>query len=88
MNINSQTLSLILSIGTIILVFTNMNKEEKKQHFKSMTSEDRKEMILKEMKSKVIEVGSSVPNKNHDKEEVRKLIRIANFFPGLRDKSK
>ena len=49
-----------------------------------MTSEQRKELILKKMKAKGIEVGSGVPNKNYDSEKVYKLIHIANYFPELR----
>ena len=38
------------------------------------------------MKAKGIEVGSGVPNKKYDSEEVYELIYITNCFPELREK--
>ena len=38
------------------------------------------------MKDKGIEVGSGVPNKEYDSEEVYELIHISNYFPELREK--
>ena len=43
-----------------------MNKEARRKLFKSMTSEQRKELILKKMKAKGIEVGSGVPDKRYE----------------------
>ena len=63
-----------------------MNKEERTKKFKSMSSMQRKELILKKMKEKGIEVGSGIPNKKYDSKEVYELIHIARFFPELRDK--
>ena len=40
-----------------------MNKEERTIKFKSMSSIQRKELILKKMKERGIEVGSGIPNK-------------------------
>ena len=51
-----------------------------------MTSEQRKELILKKMKAKGIEVGSGVPDKKYENEEVYELIHIAKCFPELRGK--
>ena len=51
-----------------------------------MTSHERQELILMKMKAKRIEVGSGVPNKNYDSEEVYELIHIAKCFPELREK--
>ena len=65
-----------------------MNKEERRKRFKSMTSQQRQELILKKMKAKVIEVGSGVPNRKYDSEEIYELIHIANCFPELREKGK
>ena len=56
--------------------------------FKSMTSLERRELILKKMKAKGIKVGSGVPDKRYDSEEVFELIHIANCFPELRNKPK
>ena len=53
-----------------------------------MTSQERRELILKKMKAKGIEVGSGVPDKRYDREEVYELIHIANCFPELRNKGK
>ena len=86
MKINSQGLSLIFSIGTILITFFILDKEERRQKYKSMSSQERQELILKKMKAKGIEVGSGVPNKKYDSEEVYELIHIANCFPELREK--
>tara|TARA_Y100000589_G_scaffold163572_1_gene155470 strand:- start:741 stop:953 length:213 start_codon:yes stop_codon:yes gene_type:complete len=66
-----------------------MDKEKRIEFFKSMNSEQRKELILKKMKMKNIKVGSGVPNKTYYKhsKEVNELIRIANCFPELRNKN-
>ena len=53
-----------------------------------MTSQQRQKLILKKMKSKGIEIGSGLPNKRYNSEEVYDLIHIANCFPGLREKGK
>ena len=65
-----------------------MNKEERTKIFKSMSSIQRKEMILKKMKERGIEVGSGVPNKKYDSKEVYELIHVANCFPELRELKK
>ena len=65
-----------------------MNKEERRKRFKSVTSQQRQKLILKKMKAKGIEVGSGVPNKKYDSEEVYELIHIANCIPELREKGK
>ena len=53
-----------------------------------MSSQERQELILKKMKAKRIEVGSGVPNKKYDSEEIYELIHIINCFPELREKGK
>ena len=63
-----------------------MNKQERIKRFKSMSSIQRKELIIKKMKEKGIDVGSGIPNKKYDSKEVYELIQIANCFPELRDK--
>ena len=63
-----------------------MNKEERIKLFKSMSSIERKELILKKIKDKGIEVRSGVSNKVYDSKEVYELIHIANCFPELRKK--
>ena len=60
-----------------------MNKEERKKRFKSMSSMQRQELILKKMKEKGIEVGSGIPNKKYDSREVCELIHISKCFPEL-----
>ena len=67
-----------------------MDKKKRTEFFRSMTSDQRKELILKKMKAKNIEVGSGVPNKTYHKQskEINELIRIANCFPELRNKIK
>jgi len=86
MKINSQGWSLIFSIGTIVITFFVLDKEDRRKKYKSMSSKKRQELILKKMKTKGIEVGSGVPNKKYDNEEVYELIHIANCFPELREK--
>ena len=65
-----------------------MNKEERTKRFKSMSSMQRQELILKKMKERGIEVGSGIPNKKYDSKEVYELIHIANCLPELRGKIK
>ena len=65
-----------------------MNKEERTRRFKSMSSMQRQELILKKMKERGINVGSGVPNKKYDSREVYELIHIVNCFPELRKKNK
>ena len=65
-----------------------VNKDERTKYFKSMSSIQRQELILKKMKALGIEVGSGVPNKKYNSKEVYELIHIANCFPELREKNK
>ena len=67
-----------------------LDKKKRTEFFRSMTSDQRKELILKKMKAKNIEVGSGVPNKSYyrESEEVNELIRITNCFPELRNKNR
>ena len=63
-----------------------MNKEVRIKLFKSLSSEQRQELILKKMKERGLEVGSGVPNKKYDSKEVYELIYITNYLPELREK--
>ena len=63
-----------------------MDKEERTKRFKSMSSLQRQELMLKKMKDRGIEVGSGIPNKKYDSKEVYELIHIASCFPELRSK--
>ena len=63
-----------------------MNKTERIKRFKAMSSMQRQELILKKMKERGIEVGSGIPNKKYDTEEVYELIYLASCFPELREK--
>ena len=63
-----------------------MNKEERIKRFKSMSSIQRQELIIKKMKERGIEVGSGIHNKKYDSKEVFELIHITNCFPELRKK--
>ena len=56
------------------------------KRFKSMSSSERKALILKKMKAKGIEVGSGIPNKNYDSKEIYELIHITSCLPELREK--
>ena len=70
----------------IVIIFI-LDKERRKK-YKSMSSQERQNLILKKMKAKRIELGSGVPNKRYDSEEIYELIHIANCFPELREKRK
>ena len=63
-----------------------MNKEERTKRFKSMSSLQRQELILKKMKDRGIEVGSGIPNKKYDSKELYELIHFASCFTELREK--
>ena len=63
-----------------------MKKEERIKIFKSMSSKQRQELILKKMKERGIDVGSGIPNKKYESKEVYELIHIAKCFPELREK--
>ena len=51
-----------------------------------MSSSERRELILKKMKERGIKVGSGIPDKKYDSQDVYELIHIVNFFPELRVK--
>ena len=53
-----------------------------------MSSTERQKLILKKMKAEDVEVGSGVPNKKYNSDEIYELIHIANCFPELREKGK
>ena len=63
-----------------------MNKKERLKRIKSMSSSERQELILKKMKERGIEVGSGIPGKKYDSQEVYELIYITNCFTELRVK--
>ena len=63
-----------------------MNKEKRIKLFKSMSSSERQELILKKMKALGVEVGSGITNKEYYSKEVYELIHIANCFPEIREK--
>ena len=67
-----------------------LDKKRRIEFFRSLNSEERKELIIKKMKAKNIRVGSGVPDKsyNRENEEVNELIRIANCFPELRNRNR
>jgi len=65
-----------------------VNKKERIKKFKSMSSMQRQELILKKMKERAIEIGSGITNKKYDSEDVYELIHIANCFPELREGKK
>ena len=65
-----------------------MNNEERIKRFKSMSSMQRQELILKKMKEKGIEIGSGIPNKKYDNREVYELIHLTKCLPELREKNK
>ena len=64
-----------------------MKIQERIKKFKLLSSSERQKLILEKMKEKGIEVGSGVPNKEYDNEQIYELIQIAKCFPELRNKS-
>tara|TARA_B100000963_G_scaffold350799_1_gene361533 strand:- start:326 stop:559 length:234 start_codon:yes stop_codon:yes gene_type:complete len=72
------------------LTISCLDKKKRIEYFRSMTSDQRKKLILEKMKAKNIKVGSGVPNKIYyrQSEEINELIRIVNCFPELRNKNK
>ncbi len=73
-----------------MICFIILDKKKRIELFKSMTSDQRKKIILEKMKAKNIKVGSGVPNKTYfrESEEVNELIRITNCFPEFRNRNK
>jgi len=73
-----------------LICFIILDKKKRIELFKSMTSDQRKKIILEKMKAKNIKVGSGVPNKTYfrESEEVNELIRITNCFPEFRNRNK
>ena len=65
-----------------------MNKEERINQFKSSSSRDRQELILKKIKERGLKIVSGIPNKKLDSKEVYEFIHIANSFLALREKNK
>jgi len=61
-------------------------KKERKLFLMSLSSSERKDVIIKKMKDRGIEIGSGVKNKSYENDYVIDLIEIANYFPELRDK--
>ena len=76
--------SLIFTIGFVVLALLILDKEERRKRYKAMTSQERQELILKKMKAKGIVMGSGVPNKKYDSQEVYELIFIANFLSKIK----
>ena len=61
-----------------------MTKQARRKKFESLTSQERRYLILKKMKAKGIKVGSGVPNKKYDNREIYELIQITKCFPEFR----
>ena len=53
-----------------------------------MSRSERKDLILKKMNERGIDVGSGIPNKKYNSKKIYELIHIANCFPELRVKNK
>ena len=60
-----------------------MNKEERIKRFKSMSSMQRQELILKKMKERGIEVGSGIPNKKYDGSRSARFQEAKNTIHGF-----
>ena len=63
-----------------------MNKKERTNRFKSLSSSERKALIIKKMKEKGINLGSGIPNKIYNSYDIYELIQIAKGFQELREK--
>ena len=67
-------------------MWSSVNKQKRMKIFKSMSSSERKSLILKKMQAIGIDVGSGIPNKKYDSEEVYELIHNTSCFAELREK--
>ena len=77
---------MVFIIRNIATGLVDLDKEERRKKYKSMTNQERQELILHKMKIKGIEVGIGVLNKKYDSDEVYELIQIFNCFPELKEK--
>ena len=64
----------------IILALIILDKKERRKKYKSMTSQERQELILKKMKAKGIEVRSGVPDKKYLIYSINNLVTIGSTF--------
>ena len=68
---------------------TKESREERKERFKSMSSDQRKALIRAKMKAEGLQEGSGVPGKDlssYDRDEVWDLIQVTSCFPEMRSK--
>ena len=62
-----------------------MNKKDKRNKYKSITSIERQELIKKK-NFKGIEAVSAVPNKRYKNKEIYELFNFASYFPEFRER--
>jgi len=63
--------------------------EERKEHFKAMSSDERKALIREKMKAEGLREGSGVPGKDlssYDRDEIWDLIQVTSCFPEMQAK--
>ena len=64
-------------------------REERKERFKSMSSDQRKALIRAKMKAEGLQEGSGVPGKDlssYDRDEIWDLIQVTSCFPEMQTK--
>ena len=70
---------------------TKESREERKERFKSMSSDQRKALIRAKMKAEGLQEGSGVPGKDlssYDRDEVWDLIQVTRCFPEMQTQSR
>ena len=66
-------------------------KQERKERFKAMSSDERKALIREKIKAKGLQEGSGVQGKDlssYDRDEIWELIQVTSCFPEMQTKSK
>ena len=64
-------------------------KQERKERFKAMSSDERKALIREKIKAKGLKEGSGVPGKelsSYDRDEIWDLIQVTSCFPEMQTK--
>ena len=64
-------------------------KQERKERFKAMSSDERKALIREKIKAKGLKEGSGVPGKDlssYDRDEIWDLIQVTSCFPEMQTK--
>tara|TARA_A100001035_G_C27529006_1_gene384391 strand:+ start:131 stop:319 length:189 start_codon:yes stop_codon:yes gene_type:complete len=61
-----------------------LKKRRNKKKYTLLSREERINLLMKKMQEKGIEVGSGVPGKKYDSQEIYELIDIVKLFPRIK----